>query len=104
MRSERSQFRGDTEGGGGGSTTIGATGMSVPLCQVLVSGTYRPAEASGPTTEAEGPPTGGGEGAGAGTWHWRGAEVLTNWLRLQPQELITSSRKVNMTLLRRGRG
>ena len=85
VRAERSQIRGGgAEGGGVGSTAMGVTGVSVPLCWVLVSGTCRLAteEAGGPTAEAEGPSTGGGEGAGAGAQRQQGAEVLMNWSRL----------------------
>ena len=91
VRAKRSQFGGgDAEGGGAGSTAIGVTGMSVLLCWVLVSGTCRPAteEAGGPTAKAEGPTTGGGEGAGAGAWRQQGAEVLTNWLLRLQEALI----------------
>jgi len=79
-------------GGGGWSTAIGATGMSVlprySCCALTDSGKG----------------AGGLEGAGAGAWCQCGAEVLTNLSRTEPQELTTSSKKVNMTLLRRERG
>jgi len=54
------------------------------------------------TNSSEG--AGGLGGVGAGAQHQHGAKVLTNLSRTEPQELTTSRKKVNITILRRERG